>query len=85
MKGVNKNVIEITDTGSDCFERAILFVRADKAGGDTEALRTRARQYIAGLRMRRKMLRNARLWWTLAKYGSALAAGGAITMLLLKI
>jgi len=31
------------------------------------------------------MLRNARLWWTLAKYGSALAAGGAITMLLLKI
>ena len=85
MKGVNKNVIEITDTGSDCFERAILFVRPGKAEDDGEDLRTRARQYIAGLKMRRRMLRNLRIGWAVAKYGTVLAAGAGITMLLLKI
>ncbi len=24
LKGINKNVIEVSDTGNDCFERAIL-------------------------------------------------------------
>lgn len=29
VKGVERKIIEIRDTGSDCFERALFFVRPD--------------------------------------------------------
>ena len=56
VKGVNKNVIEICDTGSDYFERAILFVRQNgAAGSDSDALRFQAGEFLSGLKVRS--------WW----------------------
>lgn len=55
IRGVNKNVIEISDTGNDCFERAILFVRSDKQRGEGD-LTAKARRYLSGLRLRRGVL-----------------------------
>lgn len=52
VKGVNKNVIEIADTGDECFERAILFVRPDRIDGDGEQIRRRAMRYLSGIRLR---------------------------------
>jgi len=54
VKGVNKNVIEICDTGSDYFERAILFVRQNGAA-DNDALRLYADEFLSGLKIRS--------WW----------------------
>ncbi|MDR2932617.1 MAG: hypothetical protein LBV27_05870, partial [Oscillospiraceae bacterium] len=50
---VNKNIIEINETGSDCFERAILFVRPGSPVRDRDQLSHKARDYIAGLNIRR--------------------------------
>jgi len=56
VKGVNKNVIEICDTGNDYFERAILFVRPNSAANhDSDALRLHADQFLSGLKIRS--------WW----------------------
>ena len=49
IKGVNKNIIEISDTGHDCFERAILFVRQDCAADRQKQMPDAARSYVSGL------------------------------------
>jgi len=85
VKGVNKNIIEITDTGSDCFERAILFVRPDKESSDKEQLRTSAMRYLQGLRLRRGILPGRKLWLLALKYGAALAVGAVLASVFLRV
>jgi hypothetical protein len=76
IRGVNKNVIEISDTGNDCFERAILFVRSEARGeGDLSA---KAREYLSGLRLRRGFFRRGRRALLVAIGGAAII-GGALT------
>lgn len=51
LKGVNKNVIEISDTGNDFFERAILFVRPQNQSDDVH-IRSLAADFLRSLRLR---------------------------------
>jgi hypothetical protein len=76
IRGVNKNVIEISDTGNDCFDRAILFVRSEAGGqGDLSA---KAREYLSGLRLRRGFFRRGHgIFW--AAIAAAALIGGALT------
>lgn len=85
IRGVNKNVIEISDTGNDCFERAILFVRADtdSAKHDGEQLKHRAKEYLAGLKLRPRFYSRGKLWRLLFKLSIAAAIGGGITAFML--
>jgi hypothetical protein len=72
LKGINKNIIEISDTGNDCFERAILFLRPGREHGE-EQLRSQAKTFLAGLKLRRQML-----WhWSWSSCLRLLAAAGA--------
>jgi hypothetical protein len=76
IRGVNKNVIEISDTGNDCFDRAILFIRNEaREKGDLSA---KAREYLSGLRLRRGFFRRGHgvLWAAIA---AAAIMGGALT------
>ena len=76
IKGVKKNVIEISETGHDLFERAILFVRPD-SGQSGDHLRGRAAEYLAGLKMRPQFFHRRVFWIGVLKF--TLAAGtGAI-------
>jgi len=85
LKGVNKNIIEITDTGSDCFERAILFVRPEKAGEGRQHLWANANSYISSLHLRKGICSANRLWLAILKYSSAVAAGAGLAYLLLRL
>ena len=78
IKGVNRQMIEVTHTGSPYFERAFLVVRT---GGETpspEGLHRLAEKVVrqadtyAGLRLQRR-----RLWRQRLVYGIACAGGGA--------
>ena len=78
IKGVNRQMIEVTHTGSPYFERAFLVVRG---GGDlpgTESLHRMAEKVVqqadtyAGLRRQRR-----RHWQQRLVYGLACAGGGA--------
>ena len=44
IKGVNRQIIEVTDTGSDYFERALLVVRANCTDTDTGMLHEEAKK-----------------------------------------
>ncbi|MBO5852726.1 MAG: hypothetical protein J6Q74_02830 [Clostridia bacterium] len=46
VKGVNKQIIEINDTGSKYFERVLLFVAPGKKDLPNELLWARAKEYV---------------------------------------
>lgn len=45
IRGINKRIIEITDTGSDYFEKALLFVNTGTEIGD-DILRSEAERLL---------------------------------------
>lgn len=46
IKGVNKQVVEITETGNEYFEKAIFFVRPEYSGLSEGKLREKANSAI---------------------------------------
>lgn len=46
IKGVNKRVVEITSTDHEFFEKAVLYVKADKSGVPKEKINEEAREYL---------------------------------------
>lgn len=78
IKGVNRQMIEVTHTGSPYFERAFLVVRASSSRPSEEMLRRMAQKVVqqadtyAGLRRQR-----ARLWARRVVWSGVCAAGGA--------
>ena len=59
IKGVNKSVIEVADTGNKYFERAILFVNPQYSDKSTELLQSQARLYVSGVDVPRLPLKTA--------------------------
>lgn len=47
MRGVNKLIVEIKDTENEYFDRAILFLKAGKAGTDQASLNRSARLLLS--------------------------------------
>ncbi len=84
LKGVNKNVIEISDTGNSCFERAILFVRPESHQNDSEQLRRKASDYIANLKLRPRFYHETGFWFKALKLASAAAVGAAAAFIFLQ-
>jgi tetrahydromethanopterin S-methyltransferase subunit F len=79
IRGVNKNIIEISDTGNECFERAILFVRSGQGEGDLTA---KAKRYLTGLRYRQGLFGRNRLILPATILLSALGGAGAAAIFL---
>ncbi len=80
IKGINRQMIEVTHTGSPYFERAYLVVRAGCGQPSEETLQRLADKVVqqadtyAGLRRQRLRLWGQRLLWTLA--AATVGAGG---------
>ena len=49
IRGVNKQIIEVGETGSRYFERALLFVRPEFMAADHEKLCAEAKRYIGSV------------------------------------
>ena len=50
IKGVNKNVIEIKDTGNAYFEKAVLYINPDYSCRDAHILRAQADKYLNSIK-----------------------------------
>ena len=46
VKGVNKHIIEINDTGNKYFEKVLLFITPGKKDFPDEVLHAKAREYL---------------------------------------
>lgn len=49
LKGVNRQIIEINDTGNKYFEKALLFVAAGRSNMSASELNRHAQEYILTL------------------------------------
>ncbi len=81
IKGVNKQVVEISETGNEFFEKAIFFVRPEYSGLGEGRLREKAQNAIdrtamppKGKHARRKERLKPALWLL-----GAAAGGGTLT------
>jgi hypothetical protein len=83
LKGINKNVIEISDTGNDCFERAILFLRPGREHGE-EQLGAKAREFLAGLKLRRRIVKSDG-WMPCLRLLAAVGTGAGAAALLMML
>ena len=50
MRGVNKLIVEIKDTENEYFDRAILFIKPDKAAAEQSELDKSARKLLSAVR-----------------------------------
>jgi len=48
IRGINRQIIEVCDTGNQYFERALLFVRPEYASVDHKMLKAQAQNIIRG-------------------------------------
>ena len=48
IRGINRQIIEVCDTGNQYFERALLFVKPEYAGVDHKMLKAQAQNLIRG-------------------------------------
>jgi len=89
LKGVNRQIIEIGDTGNIYFEKALLFVRPTFSDSHQSTLSREARELIGsaggytGLRMRRKEQRLKKAAFA-SVCGATGAAVTAVIMLLVR-
>ena len=84
IKGINRKVIEIVDTDSELFERAILFVRPGGREQDSQQLERCAQSFLAHAKLRRGVLRGKSALSAAVKYAFAAAGGAGLAALLLQ-
>lgn len=86
IKGINRQMIEVTHTGSPYFERAFLVVRTSSSQPSEEMLQRMAQKVVqqadtyAGLRKQR-----VRLWTRRVLWGVTCALGGAGLLWLIQL
>ena len=59
IKGVNRRIVEITSTEHEFFEKAVLYVRADKCNLPSDKITEEAREYLGRIVPARKMASSA--------------------------
>ena len=85
LKGVNKQIIEVTDTGNNYISKAILFVNPDKAGYDRDFLIYQAKKYMEQSDPKPKRpSRRSRLLFALLEISAGAAAGIAMACLFIR-
>lgn len=86
IKGVNRQIIEVSDTGSAYFERALLIVRANCADADTAMLHDEAgRAGAVGGSLRRVAAQPPPRFWRTLWAGLGGGAAGAVAGALLAL
>lgn len=85
LRGVNKRIIEVTDTGNEYFERAILFLKYEKQNDDEKKIKESACNYLKNVESFQKRKKLNRFSIAAVKYGSVAALGAVITALVLRI
>lgn len=81
IKGVNRQVVEVADTGSDYFEKALFFVNPKYYGLTDGKLRERAQTLMsaAGAPPKQRKTEKKSKWKTFIAIAVSAAAGSIIT------
>ncbi|MGN0664176.1 MAG: hypothetical protein ACI4L5_03790 [Negativibacillus sp.] len=84
VRGINKRVIEINETGNPYFDRAVLYM-TDKEKQDDGKMEEEARRYLATIQKVRWSGRPPLKSWLNWKFWLAALSSGAVSLLLLTL
>ena len=82
MRGVNKLIVEIKDTDSEYFDRAILFLKPEKLGAEQSQLNESAEKLLEKVKGGAPTVRH-RMWVPVAVAGVVLLMGAGLLLFLL--
>ncbi|MEE0858137.1 MAG: hypothetical protein U0M12_01550 [Acutalibacteraceae bacterium] len=85
IKGINRTMIEVTDTGNVYYERALLVLRPEYANVQRGLLEKEAKKMLVSMTAPSAIKKShAILYWVLRLGGSALA-GAIVTLILMQV
>lgn len=89
IKGVNRQVIEITETGSEYFEKMFLVVKPQYSSMNLKKLKKKAGNITYGISdsppVPPSLKKKSPFWASAAKLSAAAGAGAALTAMLIRL
>lgn len=85
IRGVNRHIIEITDTGSAYYERALLVIKPEYANAERILLEKEASKVLRSMGAPSSLKRRSRLFYWLLRLGAAALVGAGISAVFLLV
>ncbi len=81
IRGINRQIIEVNDTESDYFERALFFINPDYCDAERAVLEHEARRALKRLEEPNGVRRHRKRIWLWGRLSLAALCGAALTAL----
>jgi len=85
IRGINRQVIEITDTGNIYYERALLVVRPEYRGAQKALLEREAKKMLKQIHGPSILKKKQLIFYWLIRLGAAAVVGGLVTCIIFNI
>ncbi len=85
IKGINRTIIEVTETENTYYERALLVLRPEYAAVQRELLEREAKKMLNNMNAPSAIKRWHSVFYWFVRLGAAAVSGSAITFLLIKM
>ena len=85
IRGVNKQIVEVSETGNDYFERAILFVRPQAMETSDPELRRQAKSLLQSMGRPGGGFPKTKPLKTLVRLGAAAGAGATLALVAVRL
>lgn len=83
LRGVNRQVIEVTETNNLYYEKALLVIRPEYTGAQRHILEKEAKAMLKRMKPPSAIKVRSKLWYWLVRLGSATLVGGGATALII--
>ena len=78
IRGVNRQVIEITETGNAYYEKALLVIKPEYASAERELLEREARRVLKQMGAPSSVKKSSRILFWALRLGGAAAVGAGV-------
>ena len=85
IKGINRTIIEVTETENAYYERALLVLRPEYAAVQRELLEREAKKMLNNMNAPSAIKKSHALFYWFVRLGAAAVSGSLITFVLLKL
>lgn len=84
IKGINRQIIEVTDTGNIYYERALLVLRPEYSGAQRAILEREARRVLNRMNAPSAIKKKHMFFYWLLRLGAAAVTGAFVTLLIIR-
>lgn len=85
IKGINRQIIEVTDTGNVYYERALLVLKPEYSSAQRALLEREAKKVLKRMQVPSSVKQKRIFFHKIAKVAGAAALGSFLTLLIISI